>query len=61
MKPGEVQALLDAQGVRADGAHIAATAVLLTALLEGTAERFGRLPLEAEPSGFPAEQRRRAP
>jgi hypothetical protein len=61
MTPDQLGALLEAQGVRADPAHVAATAVLVTALLEGTAGRFGRLPLEAEPSGFQAEQRRQAP
>jgi hypothetical protein len=33
----------------------------LKALLKATAERFAKLPLEAEPSNFQAEQRRNAP
>ncbi len=33
----------------------------LQALLEATAERFAKLPLEAEPASFQAEQRRNAP
>lgn len=61
MTQAELEALLQAQGVRADAAHVAATARLVTALLQGTAERLGRLPLECEPADFQAEQRRRAP
>jgi hypothetical protein len=44
-----------------DPRHSAATAAIVTALLKATAERFARLPLEAEPSDFQAEQRRNAP
>jgi hypothetical protein len=44
-----------------DPAHAQAAVALVSALLEATAERFARLPLEAEPSDFQAEQRRRAP
>ena len=33
----------------------------LTAVLKATAEPFAKLPLEAEPSAFPLEQRRLAP
>ena len=33
----------------------------VAALLKATAERFAKLPLEAEPSAFLAEQQRRAP
>ncbi len=44
-----------------DPLHAAATAAIVTALLKATAERFAQLPLEAEPSDFPAEQQRRAP
>ena len=61
MSPAELEALLHAQGVRADDALLATTALLVTALLQGTAERLGRLPLECEPADFQAEQRRRAP
>ena len=32
----------------------------VAALLKATAERFAKLPLEAEPSAFLAEQQRRA-
>jgi hypothetical protein len=61
MNPGEAGILLEEQGVRADGADLAATAVLVTALLQGTAGSFAKLPLEAEPAGFRAEQWRNAP
>jgi hypothetical protein len=37
------------------------TSQFLQALLEATAERFAKLPLEAEPSNFQAEQRRNSP
>jgi hypothetical protein len=53
--------LLEAQGVRGDPAHLEAAAVLVTALLEGTARYFASLPLEAEPAAFQAAQRRHAP
>jgi hypothetical protein len=36
-------------------------AAIVAALLKATAERFAKLPLEAEPADFPAEQRRNAP
>lgn len=61
MNPDEARILLEEQGVRADAADLAATAVLVTALLQGTAGGFAKLPLEAEPAGFQAEQRRNAP
>jgi hypothetical protein len=61
MSPDEVRTLLAEQGVQADCAPVAAAALLVTALLETTAERFGGLPLEAEPAGFQVAQRREAP
>jgi hypothetical protein len=36
-------------------------AASVSALLKAVAERFAKLPLEAEPSDFQAEQRRNAP
>jgi hypothetical protein len=61
MNPGEAGILLEEQGVRADAAELAATAALVTALLQGTAGSFAKLPLEAEPAGFQTEQRRNSP
>lgn len=61
MSPAEIKMLLEAQGVRADPAHLEAAAVLVTALLEDTARYFAGLPLEAEPAAFQAAQRRHAP
>jgi hypothetical protein len=61
MNPNQVKAVLEEQGVQADPIHIDATAATVSALLKGTAERSVKLPLEAEPSGFQAEQRRSAP
>jgi hypothetical protein len=57
----QINNLLEDQGVRADPTHAAAAATTVTSLLKSTAERFSKLPLEAEPSGFQAEQRRVAP
>jgi CO/xanthine dehydrogenase Mo-binding subunit len=61
MNPSQVKALLEAQGAQAEPIHLAAAAAIVTALLKATAERFAKLPLEAEPSDFQAEQRRNAP
>ena len=61
MNPTQVKAALEEQGVQADPAHIAAAVSTVNALLKATAEPFAALPLEAEPSGFQAEQRRTAP
>ena len=61
MNAADVKRMLDAEGVRADAVHIEATAVSVSALLKGAAERFSQLPLEAEPSGFQAAQRTSAP
>lgn len=57
----QAESLLDEQGVQADPTHIAAAATTLTALFRTTAECFGKLPLETEPSAFAAELRRNAP
>jgi hypothetical protein len=56
-----IKNLLEDQGLQPDPKHIAAAASSITSLLTTTAERFSKLPLEAEPSGFEAEQRCRAP
>ncbi len=61
MNATEIRLLLEAQGVRGDPAHLEAAAVLVTALLEGTARYFASLPLEAEPAAFQSAQRRHAP
>jgi hypothetical protein len=39
----------------------AAAAAAVNALIARTAEHFAKLPLEAEPADFRAEQQRRAP
>jgi len=61
MNSADVRRLLDAEGVRAEAVHIDATAASVSALLKGTERRFAELPLEAEPSGFQAALRTRAP
>ena len=61
MTRAEVEQLLTLQGAKADPRHTAAAASGLSALLEGTAERFANLPLEAEPAAFSAQQRANAP
>jgi hypothetical protein len=61
MNSAQAEAILEERGVHADPAHLAAAASGVSALLEATAGRFAGLPLEAEPSGFQAEQRRSAP
>ena len=61
MNPTQLKAALEEQGVQADPAHVAAAASAVNALLKATADRFAALPLEAEPSGFQAEQRHTAP
>jgi hypothetical protein len=60
MNPSQVKAVLEGQGVQASPVHNEAAASISTSFLETTAERFSKLPLEAEPSGFQAEQRRHA-
>jgi hypothetical protein len=49
---------IDDHEVQADPVHAAAAQATVKALIEGTAEAFARLPLEAEPSAFQAELRR---
>jgi hypothetical protein len=61
MNASLVKAFLEQAQVGGEPAHVAAAAATLDAVLKATAERFSRLPLEAEPSGFQAEQRRAAP
>ena len=56
-----IKAAMELQGMKADARHIEAAASTLTAVLKATAEPFAKLPLEAEPSAFPLEQRRLAP
>jgi hypothetical protein len=56
-----IKDLLEDHGLRPDPKHVAAVASAVTALLTATSERFSKLPLEAEPSAFQAEQRRPAP
>jgi len=56
-----VSNLLEDQGAQPDPEHVAAAASTLAALLKTAAERFARLPFEAEPSGFTAEQRSHVP
>jgi hypothetical protein len=56
-----IKAAMELQGMKADARHIEAAASTLTAVLKATAEPFSKLPLEAEPSAFPLEQRRLAP
>jgi hypothetical protein len=53
-----VKTLIADQDVSAEPIHLAAAEALIEALMEGTAEAFARLPLEAEPSAFQAELRR---
>ena len=53
--------LLEDQGVQPDPKHVTAAASTLTGLLKTVAERFAKLPFEAEPSGFAAEQRSHVP
>ena len=61
MRTEEVKRMFDAQGIDASTVHVDAAAATVGALVKATAERFARLPLEAEPSGFQAELRRNAP
>jgi hypothetical protein len=56
-----IKNFLEDQGLQPDPKHIATAASSISSLLKTTAERFSKLPLEAEPSGFHAEQRRNAP
>jgi hypothetical protein len=61
MRAQEVRSIFEAQGVHASTVHVDAAAATIGALVEATAERFARLPLEAEPAGFQAELRHNAP
>jgi hypothetical protein len=61
MNANLIKAVMEAQGVKGDARHIEAAASALSAALQSTAERFSKLPLEAEPSAFTLEQRRVAP
>jgi hypothetical protein len=61
MNSNLVNDFLEEQGVHLNPTHAAAAASTITSLLNTTAERFAKLPLEAEPSGFQAELRRSAP
>ena len=61
MTPNEVEQLLALQGVKGDPVHVAAAASGVSSMLEGTAERFAKLPLETEPANFPAQLRASAP
>lgn len=60
MNPDAIRTLLETHGVVADSAHVAAAVSTVNAMLKATADHFAALPLEAEPSGFQAEQRRSA-
>ena len=61
MSPNSIKTLLETQGVEAEPAHVAAAVSTVNAMLKATADAFAALPLEAEPSAFQAEQRRRTP
>jgi hypothetical protein len=56
-----IKAVTEAQGIKADARHIDAAAATLATAFKTTAQTFSKLPLEAEPSAFPLEQRRLAP
>lgn len=61
MNPKLFKEILDRQEIAAEPVHIETNAAVVKGLLEATAQRFGALPLEAEPSGFQGVQRRFAP
>jgi hypothetical protein len=61
MTSNQVKALLEEHGARAAPGHIEAAAKIVSGLLRDTAQGFASLPLEVEPSGFQAEQRRAVP
>jgi hypothetical protein len=61
MNSDQAKALLEERGVHAAPVHLDANAKVVSGLLKGTAERFAQLLLEAEPSGYVAEQRRDEP
>ena len=53
--------LIEEHGVQPSPTHVEATANILSSLFKATARPFSGLPLEAEPAGYLAEQRREAP
>ena len=61
MNPSQVKAFLEAQEVSGEPSHVGAAASTINSMLKATRAHFAALPLEAEPSGFQAEQRRTAP
>ncbi|HXJ51902.1 MAG TPA: hypothetical protein VNH16_10945 [Burkholderiales bacterium] len=61
MNPTLAKTLIEEHGVQPSPTHVEATANILTSLFKTTAQPFARLPLEAEPAGYLAEQRREAP
>lgn len=61
MNPTLAKTLIEEQGVQPSPTHVEATASILDSLFKTTAERFGKLPLEAEPGLYVLEQRRQAP
>jgi hypothetical protein len=61
MNPSQVKAFLEEQKVSGEPNHVSAAASTIDAMLKATHRHFAALPLEAEPSGFQAEQRRTAP
>jgi hypothetical protein len=61
MNASQVKALLEAQKVSGEPAHVSAAVSAINSMLRATDAHFAALPLEAEPSGFQAEQRRNAP
>lgn len=61
MNPTLAKTLMEAHGVQPSPTHVQATANILGAIFKTTAESFARLPLEAEPSTYLLEQRRKAP
>lgn len=61
MNPTLAKTLIEEHGVQPSPTHVEATANILTSLCKTTAQAFARLPLEAEPAAYLAEQRREAP
>ena len=61
MNPTLARTLIEEQGVQPSPTHAEATGNILASLFKTTAGRFGKLPLEAEPSEYRLELRRQAP
>jgi hypothetical protein len=61
MNPTLARTLIEEHGVQPSPTHVEATANILASLFKTTAQPFARLPLEAEPAGYLAAQRREAP